>query len=93
MVKATKNRIAPTPTPPKPFRKRHEIVGITLIGQMPALEHVRKGHAGRVWRVWLSYNDDYSAGVYLELHDDGSIWRYAISEGRITKQDAIKGVD
>ena len=85
--------LAPVPKPPKPRRARNKVTGITLVGQMPAVEHVRKGRAGYCWRMWLSYDDDYSTGVYLELNTDGSIWRYAISEGRIVKGDEIKDKD
>ena len=83
--------LAPTPKPPKSKRGKNVMTGITLAGQMPALEHARNGHVGRVWRLWLSYNDDFSSGSYLRLDENGQILRQIIHNGRIVKTEVIKG--
>lgn len=87
------SRVTPAPKAPRAKHKKNVMTGITLAGQMPALEHVRNGHAGKSWRVWLSYDDKYETGVYLALSDDGSIHRYVLVSGAIKKVDMIKGGD
>lgn len=87
------SRIAPPPKPPKGKRRGNVVTGITLIGQIPALEHVKNGHDGKRWRVWLSYDDDYTSGVYLQLEPDGSIVRYSVLRGKINKVVTIKDKD
>lgn len=82
--------LAPTPKPPKAKRGRNVMTGITLAGQMPTLEHARNGHAGRVWRLWLSYNDDYTSGMFLRLDDNGEILRQVIHNGKFLKSEVIK---
>lgn len=84
---------APTPKPPGKKHGRNIMTGITLIGQLPALEHARNGHAGRVWRLWLSYNEAYDTGVYLQLSEDGGILRQVVHENKVIKSDRIKDVD
>lgn len=86
-------RIAPTPKPPKARHGRNIMTGITLIGQLPAAEHVRKGHTGKVWRLWLSYNEHYDTGVYLELLPDGGILRQVVQGNKIVKSDRVKDED
>jgi hypothetical protein len=85
----------PTPTvkPPKARHGRNVVTGITLIGQLPAVEHVRKGHTGKVWRLWLSYNEYYDTGVYLELLPDGGILRQVVQNNKLIKTDRIKDED
>lgn len=87
------SRVTPAPKPPEPKHKRNVMTGITLIGQMPALECVRRGHAGKVWRVWLAYDDKYENGVFLELKEDGSIVRYGVTGGALRKISLVKGPD
>lgn len=60
---------------------------------MPALEHAKAGHAGKVWRVWLSYDDKYRNGVYLKLCDNGAIFRCIVRDGQIKKTELIKDRD
>lgn len=83
--------LAPTPKPPRGRRGRNIMTGIMLAGQMPTLEHARNGHVGRVWRVWLTYNDDFTVGSYLRLDGDGQILRQVVHNGKIIKTEVIKG--
>lgn len=82
--------VTPPPKPPKARHKRNAMVGITLVGQMPALEHCKEGHSGYVWRLWLSYDDRYENGMYLRLGNDGEVTRFVVIGGKIRKVDTIK---
>lgn len=66
------------------------MTGLTLAGQLPVIEHARNGHSGRIWRVWMTYNDHYDTGSYLQLEDDGVIRRTIVYGGKIVKQEVIK---
>lgn len=87
------SKIAPTPKPPKARRGRNVMLGITLMGQLPVLEHARNGHAGRLWRLWLSYDDNYENGLFFELYDDGSVRRFVVSGGKTGKSVLVKDAD
>lgn len=87
------SRVTPPPKPPKARHKKNVMTGIILAGQMPALEHVKNGHEGRVWRVWLSYDDRYENGMYLQLGNNGDIFRYVVVGGLVKKADRIKDED
>jgi hypothetical protein len=69
------------------------MLGITLMGQLPVLEHARNGHAGRLWRLWLSYDDNYENGLFFELYDDGSVRRFTVSGGKTGKSVLVKDAD
>lgn len=69
------------------------MTGLTLAGQLPVLEHARDGHSGRIWRVWMAYNDHYDSGSYLKLAEDGTITRCVVHSGKIVKQEVIKESD
>jgi hypothetical protein len=69
------------------------MLGITLMGQLPVLEHAKNGHAGRLWRLWLSYDDNYENGLFFELYDDGSVRRFVVSGGKTGKSVLVKDVD
>lgn len=69
------------------------MTGLTLVGQLPVIEHAKNGHAGRIWRVWMSYNDTYDSGVYLQLADDGTITRVIVHGGKIQKFEIVKEAD
>lgn len=69
------------------------MTGLTLAGQLPVIEHARAGHVGKVWRVWMTYNDTYDTGSYLQLADDGSIVRVVVLGGRIIKHIGVKDAD
>lgn len=87
------SRLAPTPKPPRKFKAKHVMTGLTLAGQMPVLEHVRNGHEGKVWRVWLSYDDHYENGVYLQLGKNGDIYRYVVTDKTVRRGECIKEGD
>jgi hypothetical protein len=75
------------------YRGKNVMTGLTLAGQLPVLEHARDGHNGRIWRVWMTYNDHYDSGSYLKLADDGTITRCVVHGGKIVKQELIKESD
>ena len=81
------SRVTPGPKPPKARHGRRMMTGITLIGQIPALEHTKE------WRLWLAYDDNYRNGVFLQLCDDGAILRCVMTDGRMTRFDTIKEED
>lgn len=84
------SKLSPTVKPPKARHGKNTMTGITLAGQLPAIEHARDGHNGRVWRVWISYNDRYDEGMYLQLENDGAILRRVVYGGKITTTEVIK---
>lgn len=81
-------RMTPIHMPEKTPRGR-ELTGVSLVGQLPVLEHARNGHAPRVWKLWTSYDDTLTQGVYLELLGDGAINRCTVSDGKV-KREQIK---
>lgn len=64
------------------------MTGITLAGQLPVVEYQNNGS----WRLWTSYNDDYSTGAYLELGTSGEIKRVLVYNKKVTKTEIIKPV-
>jgi len=70
---------------------KREFTGIVATHQMPLLEHVRGGHDGDQWLVWLSYNKDRTEGIYLRLERSGEIRREALAyDGSVSNVSLIK---
>lgn len=53
---------------------KREVTEIKSSGQ-PILAERHRFNSPAKWIIWLSYNTNRTAGTYLILNNDGSIWR------------------
>lgn len=68
--------------------RRYSLVGLERTTQTPLLEFDPTTHR---WFIWLSYDNDVSAGTYLELCLDGSVNRLTESGDEIVASLRVKG--